>query len=135
VTSSSGAAEWRYSYEPFGTIRSLVQNDPLAPENLMRFTGQLFDGATGLYHLRARQFNPEIGRFFELDPLPPTTNGPYVGSYVYVRNRPTLTIDPTGMSAEAPINQEGPPGSDPLTELLEACAKTPSDPRVEAVWN
>ncbi|MGH2706334.1 MAG: RHS repeat-associated core domain-containing protein [Actinomycetota bacterium] len=66
LTSSSGATEWSYAYEPFGTARSEVKVDPAAPANPMRFAGEALDD-TGLYHLRARQHDPKTGRFLSLD--------------------------------------------------------------------
>jgi RHS repeat-associated protein len=100
VTSSSGAAQWTHTYEPFGASRTEVQNDPSAPTTLMRFTGELIDSPTGLYHLRARQYDPVTGRFTSTDPLAPALNDPYVAGYVYANNRPTLLIDPSGMRGD-----------------------------------
>jgi uncharacterized protein RhaS with RHS repeats len=40
LTSASGASEWLYSYEPFGSPRATSQPDPLAPVNPLGFTGQ-----------------------------------------------------------------------------------------------
>ena len=96
LTSSTGALQWTYSYEPFGTSRSQVQHTPGAPTNLMRFTGELFDVGTGLYHLRARQYDATIGRFLQIDPATPKIADPYVAAYVYVNNRPAVFVDPSG---------------------------------------
>jgi len=104
LTSSAGAAEWTYAYEPFGTTRTETKNDPAAPTNLMRFTGQLFDTDTSLYHLRARQYDPVTGRFLALDPAPESTDIPYVGSYVYATDRPSVFVDPRGQGAECSRN-------------------------------
>jgi len=97
LTSAAGAAQWSYSYEPFGTIRTQIDHTGSAPVNLMRFTGELFDDQTGLYHLRARQYDSGSGRFLAMDPLAPVLADPYVASYVYASNRPTVLIDPNGM--------------------------------------
>lgn len=98
VTDSSGAGQWAYSYEPFGSARTTSKLNPLAPTNPMRFTGEYLD-PTGLYHLRARQFDPSIGRFTTTDPLAPTGWIPYTSSYAYVRNLPTRLTDPSGLCA------------------------------------
>lgn len=60
----------------------------------------LFDTAAGLYHLRARQYDPSVGRFVQLDPRAQTITDPYVASYVYVNDQPTVLIDPSGREAE-----------------------------------
>ncbi|MFY9587950.1 MAG: RHS repeat-associated core domain-containing protein, partial [Actinomycetota bacterium] len=97
LTSASGAAQWTYRYQPFGLAKTETQNDPGAPANLMRFTGELYDTATSLYHLRARQYDPTIGRFLQTDPMEPAIKDPFVAAYVYVNNRPTMMVDPSGM--------------------------------------
>lgn len=53
VTSSSGATQWTYGYEPFGLTRTETPTGG-PPSNVMKFTGEYLD-PTGLYHLRARQ--------------------------------------------------------------------------------
>ena len=100
LTSSTGATQWTYSYEPFGAKRTELKNNTSAPTNLMRFTGELLDTATTQYHLRARQYDPAVGRFTATDPLPPLASDPYVSSYAYANNRPTILIDPSGLAGE-----------------------------------
>lgn len=97
VTSATGVPQWSYSYEPFGASHSATKVNPLAQDNPMRYTGEYLD-PTGLYHLRARQYDSLSGRFLSTDPIPAPATDPYVSSYVYVRNRPTLFTDPSGMS-------------------------------------
>lgn len=70
----------------------------------MKFTGEYQD-PTGLYHLRARQYDPGIGRFTASDPLPPRIMDSGISSYAYVRNMPTVFIDPSGMTPANPICQ------------------------------
>lgn len=60
----------------------------------MTFTGQLFD-PTGFYHLRAREYDPETGRFVQRDPAPATTTQPYISSFAYAGDQPAVLIDPT----------------------------------------
>lgn len=93
VASSTGATEWTYSYEPFGAIRTQTQNDANAPENPMRFTGEFLD-LSGLYDLRARDYDPSSGRFLETDPLGSSTSS--TSPYEYAADRPTCLGDPSG---------------------------------------
>jgi RHS repeat-associated protein len=61
----------------------------------MQFTGEQLD-PTGLYHLRAREYDPAAGRFTTTDPVAGSPGSPAVSSYGYVDNRPTVMIDPSG---------------------------------------
>ena len=64
----------------------------------MLFTGEQYDAkarhdAGGLYYLRARYYDPTIGRFLGRDPIP------FLNRYTYVRNNPTNYVDPSGLRA------------------------------------
>jgi RHS repeat-associated protein len=97
MTSSAGATEWTDSYEPYGPVRTEVKNDSHgAPTTFMKYAGEYLD-PTGLYHLRARQYDPSTGRFLTLDPLPNPTSDPYMSAYSYANDRPALLTDPSGM--------------------------------------
>jgi RHS repeat-associated protein len=95
VTSDSGDSQRTYSYEPFGTATTELQQDPGAPPNPIRFAGEYLD-ATSLTHLRARQYDTKIGRFLSLDPVAPQIADPYLSSYVYAQDQPTVFVDPSG---------------------------------------
>jgi RHS repeat-associated protein len=97
LSNSVGVTEWTDSYEPYGVIHSETQNDPSAPTNLMKFAGEYTD-PTGLYHLGARQYDPVLGRFGQVDPVPARAGQAAVGPYVYVADRPTVMVDPSGMT-------------------------------------
>jgi RHS repeat-associated protein len=71
----------------------------MAPDNPNRFAGELLDGETGLYDLRARMYDPAVGRFLSLDPRPAGAASPYEASYVYALNSPAAWIDPSGLGA------------------------------------
>jgi RHS repeat-associated protein len=95
LTSSNGATQWTWSYEPFGSIRTETKAGGNQPDNFMRFTGEYLD-PTGLYHLRARQYDPAVGRFLTPDPAGQTVNESLIAAYAYVANRPTVLVDPSG---------------------------------------
>jgi RHS repeat-associated protein len=71
----------------------------VAPDNPNRFAGELLDTGTGLYGLRARMYDPAVGRFLSLDPRPAGQTNPFKGSYVYAINNPAGWIDPSGLGA------------------------------------
>jgi RHS repeat-associated protein len=91
VTDTAGATQLTYDYEPFGAIGS--QTGTLT--NPVKFTGQYQD-PTGLYHLRARQYDSVAGRFLSLDPAAQVVAGRMISQYTYADNRPTLMVDPSG---------------------------------------
>jgi RHS repeat-associated protein len=95
LTSSAGATQWTYAYEPFGTTR--VETSNSGPTNSMKFTGEHLD-PIGLYHLRVREYDSAVGRFTKPDPAGvPLTRG-LSTTYGYVMNRPTTHVDPSGMT-------------------------------------
>lgn len=96
VTSASGIAQHRYTYEPFGAARATTKLVTTAPENRLQFHGQYLDTNTGQYHLRARQYDPATGRFGAIDPITPALSDPYVSAYAFAGNRPTVYGDSTG---------------------------------------
>lgn len=110
ITSSTGRVERSYGYEPFGTIRREIRHGTNVPENAFGFAGEYLDGETGLYHLRARQYDAATGRFLATDPLPSPAGSPCTASYVYAGNRPTVFADPSGLGAVLALNQVTPAG-------------------------
>jgi RHS repeat-associated protein len=102
LTSSSGATQWTWSYEPFGSIRTETKASGNQPDNFLKFTGEYLD-PTGLYHLRARQYDPVSGRFLHPDPVQADTLDPYNSSYVYAGNRPSVMVDPSGETFRSSI--------------------------------
>lgn len=95
VTSSTGSSQWTEAYEPFGAIRTETKNSNSAPANFMKFTGEYLD-PTGLYYLRARQYDPSIGRFVGPDSLEGAADSHSGSLYAYANDDPTRFTDPTG---------------------------------------
>ena len=56
------------------------------------YTGQQYDQKTGQYYLRARYYNPVIGRFVQKD----TYRGDGLNLYAYCGNNPVMYYDPSG---------------------------------------
>jgi len=115
VTDASGAAQWKYEYEAYGGERSATNVSGSAPTNPLRFEGQYLDTESGLYHLRARQYDPGIGRFGALDPVEGALAQPYGGAYVYVDGRPTVLVDPLGLFGWKDLGNALAGGADAVT--------------------
>ncbi len=80
-----------YRYDAFGVIlKETGSNGELF--NRLTYTGQMFDGATGQYYLRARFYHPEIGRFMQEDMY----RGDGLNLYAYCANNPVMYYDPSG---------------------------------------
>ena len=63
-------------------------------ENVFKYAGEQFDKETQQYYLRARFYNPVVGRFTQED----IYRDDGLNLYVYVINNPLLWIDPSGLA-------------------------------------
>ncbi|MDN5850370.1 MAG: hypothetical protein L0H63_12170, partial [Nitrococcus sp.] len=91
VTDASGAVVERYQYEPYGAL--LGQPNPDGPG----YTGHVMDAATGLTYMQQRYFDPSLGRFLSVDPVPASpSTGANFNRYWYANNNPYSFTDPDG---------------------------------------
>ena len=65
LTDSSKTEKNSYRYYAFGSILTSTEN----VTNTYKFTGEEYDSNPGLVYLRARYYDPSIGRFISRDPL------------------------------------------------------------------
>ena len=73
LADSTGASTRAYDYDAFGVEKD---PDPL-DENPFRYCGEYFDRETETYYLRARYYDPTIGRFTQQDTHWTTANSIY----------------------------------------------------------
>jgi RHS repeat-associated protein len=87
-----------YWYDAFGNLIGKVDQYPVAPvPNNYLFTGEQFDKSLRFYYLRARYYNPEIGRFITTDPVEGNIYEPIsLHKYLYAGLDPVNKIDPSG---------------------------------------
>jgi RHS repeat-associated protein len=87
-----------YAYDPWGVPEKGGHRSTAT--NRFRFTGEEFDDSMDLYYLRARWYDPSVGRFLTKDPIPRfLDHSSSLTLYVYARNNPLRFLDPTGQTA------------------------------------
>jgi len=93
MRSSSGGVVNKYKYSIWGTVTNIQETVP----NSFKYAGEFWDDATGLQYLRARWYDPSIGRFINKDTYEGQVDNPLtLNLYTYVANNPMRYYDPTG---------------------------------------
>ena len=105
-----------YRYDAFGRV--LEESGELS--NRLTYTGQIYDEETGLYYLRARYYNPSLGRFLQED----TYRGDGLNLYAYCANNPVMYFDPSGYIAICPVKGVNYKKDKPL-----------DDPKLKAIYD
>ena len=88
ITDETGTIKNQYRYDAFGAGLETSEKLP----NRICYTGQQYDGVTEQYYLRARYYNPILGRFLQED----VCQGDGLNLYAYCRNNPVVYWDPSG---------------------------------------
>ena len=92
ITGGAGSLENAYEYDAFGV---LLGNYGKVPGRLL-YGGQQYDAEMEQYYLRARYYNPMIGRFMQED----TYRGDGLNLYAYCANNPVMYYDPSGNGSD-----------------------------------
>ncbi|MFB7917372.1 RHS repeat domain-containing protein [Streptomyces sp. NPDC056061] len=85
---------------PFGELRS--DRGETLP-GTRGFVGGTQD-PTGLVHLGAREYDPELGRFLSVDPVIDADEPAQMNAYSYAHNSPVTKSDPDGMRPLGPTD-------------------------------
>ena len=88
ITGGSCEIENRYEYDAFGVLKNSMEEF----HNRILYTGQQYDQTSGQYYLRARFYNPVLGRFVQED----VYRGDGLNLYAYCKNNPVVYYDPSG---------------------------------------
>ena len=102
---NSGNIVVKYEYDAWGNHAVLDANGAeitaathIGNMNPYRYRGYYYDTETGLYYLKSRYYDPEVGRFINADDIsyidPETING--LNLYAYCGNNPVMYTDPNG---------------------------------------
>lgn len=101
ITDAAKQVVSRTSFTPYGI--------PMTPVDGVGYTGHEMDIQTGLTYMQQRYYDPAIGRFLIVDPIPADPNsGEHFNLYRYANNNPYRFTDPDGrQSAEDKTKLEG----------------------------
>ncbi|MCP4606345.1 MAG: hypothetical protein GY847_38510, partial [Proteobacteria bacterium] len=100
LSDENGAKAANYYYTSYGELWN--QGHSFADTNKYRYTGEQFDDETGFYYLRARYYDPSIGRFLTQDNCRggqgcvDTKRPLSLNKYLYANGNPMLYVDPSG---------------------------------------
>ncbi|TVX92191.1 RHS repeat-associated core domain-containing protein [Paenibacillus agilis] len=93
IVDEAGKKLNEYRYDIWGLPLEERETVP----NILKYSGEYWDKTTGLQYLRARWYDPSIGRFISEDTYEGELGNPLsLNLYTYVANNPLLYIDPSG---------------------------------------
>lgn len=97
ILDASGALVVEYKYDVWGKLLSTTgsMSETLGKRNPFRYRGYVYDEETGLYYLRSRFYNPDLGRFINADALH------YGNAFAYCRNSSVCRLDKNGFDSSA----------------------------------
>ncbi|MFN0071504.1 MAG: RHS repeat domain-containing protein, partial [Chloroflexota bacterium] len=98
VTTATGQVESTYLSDDFGVSKLVRGTSPAR----LQYTGEPRDNETGFVYLRARMYDPAVGRFLQRDSLPGQRRDPQTQNrFSYVQNSPLARTDPSGHKSKA----------------------------------
>ncbi|WP_240416786.1 S8 family serine peptidase [Paenibacillus periandrae] len=96
LRSSTGSLLNAYTYDLWGNTLSTQEG----MSNPFRYSSEYWDTSSQLQYLRARWYDPSMGRFINKDTYEGDISNPLsLNGYTYVENNPLSNIDPTGHMA------------------------------------
>jgi RHS repeat-associated protein len=97
LTDADSQVTLAQSYDPFGNVLEVAGST----ESGFGYTGEQADASMGLIFLRARYYDPSVGRFLTKDPNPGNVYRPQsLNPYIYVLNNSINDRDPSGEQGE-----------------------------------
>ena len=113
MTDATDTLKASYTYDPWGKLLNPI--DPLGTKDKFKFSGEALDPQTGLYYLRARFYDPQVGRFISRDALSGAAAKPVSQNrWAYALSNPISYSDPSGLAAEPNSGDSGAAISGPI---------------------
>ncbi len=108
-----------------------VQLSGGTPSERYGYAQREHDQDSGFVHMRARMYDPNLGRFTQIDPV---LVNRYTEHYAYVYNNPTANVDPFGRQAhqKRPTADEILNATDPAMKMIDDITKRSVTPGVKA---
>lgn len=96
VADAQGNVTQQFDYTPYGReVMGVAMDGP-------GYTGHMSDLDSGLIYMKARYYDPDIGRFLSVDVYKASAGDPFsTNLYVYARAAPSMLVDPDGRQAKA----------------------------------
>ncbi|MDR5002788.1 RHS repeat-associated core domain-containing protein, partial [Brevibacillus parabrevis] len=95
IKGPSGNALNTYEYDIWGNL--IAEKVKETMPNPFTYGGEMYDKESGFYYLRARYYDPKMGRFISEDTYKGQVENPLsLNRYTYVSNNPIKYIDPSG---------------------------------------
>ncbi|MDE5778072.1 MAG: hypothetical protein K2I10_06140, partial [Lachnospiraceae bacterium] len=93
LLNANGRFSDTYRYNAYGELLASKGDT----ENHYLYTGEYYDGTSGLYYLRARYMNPSTGTFISMDTYEGSIYDPdTLHKYLYANGNPVKYSDPSG---------------------------------------
>ena len=98
IANSSGNVITSYTYDSWGKLISITGNYIIGYQNPIRYRSYYYDNESGMYYLQSRYYNPEIGRFINVDSVVSDVGSNVLGynMFAYCFNNPINMEDPNG---------------------------------------
>ena len=96
MTNSSGTVQAQYSYDSSGRVTKLSEAVP----SDFQYAGYYFHAPSGLNLTLRRAYDSNLGRWLSRDPIAETAG---TNLYGYVRNMPSMAIDPLGLDLSGAV--------------------------------
>ena len=98
LVSTNGTITDKYVYDSYGNL--IPGSSSIVNTNAYRYTGEQWDADLGMYYLRARYYQPSVGRFWTRDTYEGDSSDPLsLHRYLYTQGNPVNLIDPSGLTA------------------------------------
>jgi len=105
VSDGQGRVLWYENTDPYGDELGRISGDYVtsvgnliveSSDSRMGYTGHEKDSTSGLTYMKARYYDPVIGRFYSNDPVPPFLHYDLFNRYEYAYGNPYSYVDPDG---------------------------------------